>query len=102
MTSKEPEVTLVHSRSAAADMLTSAYNILRSQLRLMEARTADGDSFAPAEINALNRLVQSLVALSKEERAQEVHNDYGDLKDTDLVKLVAKAQKVLQIGEGDE
>jgi len=94
-------VSLVHSRSAAADMLNSAYNILRSQLQLMEARTAEGDSFAPAEINALNRLVQSLVALSKEERAQELHNDYGDLKDTDLAKLVAKAQKVLQIGDGD-
>lgn len=82
------------------NLLSDAYHVLAEELRLLREKAESGMELTDRESRKLNKHIESLTRLAREEREQESRNDPSKLADEELLRLAEKARTVLT-GEGD-
>lgn len=89
------EVPLARVKPHIGQLMASAYIILHGELEQLKSEQAQKGALSPGSTVRLNKNVNSLVALAKEEREQEAKNDPARLSDEELLAKVEDAKKAL-------
>lgn len=93
----KPSQPSVRLRPHIGKLLADSYNLIALELDMLYRKAARGEELDKEESRKLQGYVDSIAKLAREEREQEKRNDPAGHSTEELVELLPKVAKVLDI-----